>query len=426
MKAINNIILSICLLFCFNSFSFSQMQEDTKEFFDDGEYFLAYGDYREALFNFLNITKKGVNNSNIQYRIGLCYINLEGEKIKAIPYLEEAVKSVTLEYQEGSSKEFQAPKDALFQLAVAYHVNNEFDKALLNYRKYISLLAKEDVLSLKYTQQQMAACKLAPELISTPKNHEFIPLDDKINNPAANFRPIISANDSVFAFMTKLKFYDAINIVNHLGENNFEKVITINQDIKSDGKLLLSSISNNGRSLYFVMNDNFNSDIYFSNYSLDTKQWTQFEKFKPLNTKYWESHASVSADGKQIYFTSNRPGGIGGMDIYVITKKTETEWSKPEALNININTIFNEETPFVTSDGKKLFFSSQGHKTMGGYDIFVSEKNGSSWSNPVNIGSPINTTDDDMFFVPIGNGDSGYYSKMNGTNQDIFLVKLSK
>jgi tetratricopeptide (TPR) repeat protein len=408
----------------------AQIEEDLREYFNDGEYFIAYGDYKEALYNFLNVLKKGINNANIQYRIGLCYINIEGEKIKGIPYLLEATKMVTLEYDEGNPKEVQAPIDAYFYLGVAYQINSEYDNAIENFRKYIQLLPKEDVLSLKFTKQQITACQYAKVAVNSPKNYEVTKLSNRINNNSPNIRSVVSGDGSTLVFMSKLKFYDAIFICKKDGDDwSFPK--NINQEVRSDGNLYVSHISYDGTRLFFVMNDNFNSDIYYSDYNEEEKKWSVHEKLKiPVNSKYWESHASISKDGNTIYFASNRKGSMSGsMDIFYITKNEKGKWSTPENIGPKINTEFNEDSPYITPDGNKLFFCSQGHKdNLGGYDIFYCEKTGSTWSAPINIGYPINTSDDDLYFMPTDNGQAGYYSVINkedpSEKEDIYKVKL--
>jgi hypothetical protein len=161
-------------------------------------------------------------------------------------------------------------------------------------------------------------------------------------------------------------------------------------------------------------------------------KWTAIKKLNDnINTKYWESHASVSYDGKTLYFTSNRKGGYGGLDIYSSTRAdvNQDNWEKPVNLGPDINTPFNEETPFISPDGKTLYFSSYGHFNMGGYDIFYSNllENG-KWSVPLNMGYPINTTDDDLFYVPVQDGNFAYvcryYPEENYGKTDIYRVEI--
>ncbi len=152
--------------------------------------------------------------------------------------------------------------------------------------------------------------------------------------------------------------------------------------------------------------------------------WLPAEKLgENISTKYWESHACFSKDGKSLYFTSNRKGSLGGLDIYRSDRTPEGKWGEPENLGSKINTRYNEETPFITNDGKRLYFSSYGHYNMGGYDIFYSTRNDDgSWGEPVNIGYPINSTGDDLFFQAVENGDGGYQSRISPTGANRYDI----
>ncbi|HSL85598.1 MAG TPA: hypothetical protein VK861_01540 [Bacteroidales bacterium] len=156
-------------------------------------------------------------------------------------------------------------------------------------------------------------------------------------------------------------------------------------------------------------------------------KWTPIKKLnRYINTKFYESHAAISADGTRLYFTSNRTGGMGGLDIYVSEKDYSGDWGPPLNLGATVNTPYNEDTPFITRNDSLLYFSSEGHHSMGGYDNFRSERKNSMFTIPVNMGSPINTTDDDKFFQPYNNGKSGYYSiRTDYKKRDIFNVDFS-
>ena len=146
-----------------------------------------------------------------------------------------------------------------------------------------------------------------------------------------------------------------------------------------------------------------------------------------INTSANESHACISDDGLTLYFTSNREGGYGGYDIYKSEIDSKGKWGPAVNLGPEINTIFDETTPFITEDGKTLYFSSKGHFNIGGFDIFSAKKNGDSWSKPENLGFPFNTTDDDIFFFPLKNGSIAYYSKYKETGygeNDIFKIQI--
>ncbi|MFW6248979.1 MAG: hypothetical protein ACOC4J_04330 [Bacteroidota bacterium] len=422
MKRIIILFIIVNSLFC--QTSISQIKENLREVFIDAEFFLNHDDHEEALYNYLSIIKKGVTNANIQYRIGQCYMNIEGKKKEAIPYLIEASKSVTMEYKEGNPKEIQAPPEVYFYLGQAYQVNQEFDKAIDNFRKYVGFLDPED-LNRAYAKKQLKTCKNAKEAIKNPKSHVIEKMSQQINNQSDNIRPVISKDGSTFLFMTRLKFYDAIFQVKKEGEN-WSSPKNINKEIKSDGDIYITDISADGQKLLLVRDDNFDSDIYYSDYSQEEEQWLPFEEFEDINSKYWESHASITADGEKVYFASNHKKSKGGMDIFYIEKNDRGKWGKPVPLSDKINTKFNEESPFITSDDSMLFFASQGHEeNIGGYDIYYSKKTGNTWSEPVNLGYPINTPDDELFFSPSADGKTGYFSRINKKDkQDIFKVRL--
>jgi len=175
--------------------------------------------------------------------------------------------------------------------------------------------------------------------------------------------------------------------------------------------------------------DNYVGNIYISHYSDGI--WSPVEKLNEnINDKYWESHACVTKDENTLYFTSNRKGGYEelNLDIYRSVKDSLGEWGPAVNLGPNINTEYNEETPFITEDGKTLFFSSYGHFNTGGYDILYSTLlDSGEWSKPLNMGYPINTPDDDLFYAPVGNGNFAYYSQYTNKGmgeRDIFLLEI--
>ena len=145
-----------------------------------------------------------------------------------------------------------------------------------------------------------------------------------------------------------------------------------------------------GTILYLYKTDNFDGNIYSAEYV--NGNWTPIKKLnKNINTKFYESHAAISSDGKKLYFTSNRDGGYGGLDIYVSEKDASGDWGPAINLGNTINTPYNEDTPFITLNDSLLYFSSEGHNGMGGYDIFRSDKSEAGWNAPENLGFPVNS-----------------------------------
>ena len=184
-----------------------------------------------------------------------------------------------------------------------------------------------------------------------------------------------------------------------------------------------------GTELYIYRNDVDGANLYTSMY--DGSNWSEPMKMeKPINSNYEETHATVSPDKQTLYFTSNRPGGMGGLDIYRVRRLPNGEWGKAENMKA-FNTPYDEETPILHPNGKVMYFSSEGHNTMGQYDIFYSiMDNDGEWGPVVNMGYPINTPDDDFFFVPTTTPNIAYYASAryddNYGGSDIYLIEYEE
>ncbi len=383
-----------------------------QEHFLEAEYFFLNEDYQDALPCYLQLYEKIPDNGNIAYRIGACYLNITGRKNLAIDYLEKASKNLSAKIKEGSITEYSAPYDALYELGKAYLINYQFDNAKEAFMRYSETLLPDDRENIDFINQQIKSCDIAKDYISKPVSFTEENLGPLFNDDKSNFNPVISADGKTFAFMVALKFYDAIMLSKLVG-NKWSPPVNITPELQTEGDIYISCLSSDGKILYLSKDDNYNSDIFTSTY--DGTTWGQTVKLnKNINTKYWESHGFVTEDGEQLIFASDRPGGFGGLDLY-LSKKVNGDWGPPVNLGPEINTQFNEDRPFLINNGKILFFSSQGHSTMGGYDLFRSElQSNGLWSKPSNLGYPINTPDDNIFFMPVENGNAGYYS----TNKD--------
>ena len=159
------------------------------------------------------------------------------------------------------------------------------------------------------------------------------------------------------------------------------------------------ALSIDGQTLFMYNNSEENGgDIYYSR--LDGDEWgVPVPLPGEVNTKYWEGHMTISSDEKVMYFSSDRPGGLGGRDIYKAEKLANGEWGNVTNLGPTINTSKNEDAPYLHLDKRTLYFSSEGFNSMGGYDVFYSEIDNGEWTEPINMGCPINTTENDKFYV---------------------------
>jgi outer membrane protein OmpA-like peptidoglycan-associated protein len=404
--------------------------ESLRTAFQDGEFFFAREAYIDALAEYMSVYKRGYdNNANLNYRIGVSYLNLPGQKDKSIPYLQKAIQDVSLNHIEGQLREKTAPIDAFLYLGDAYRIDNQLDKAILSYTKYIEYFDSPEDINVKYANSQIKACKYAKELMAKPVVLETENLGEEINTSGSNFAAVTSGDGSTLVYMSELPFYTAVFMCTIEDDGSWSTPINLTPQIQSDGDQSVACLSYNADELYLVQEGLFNSDILFSE-RLDDGSWSPSRTVgKNINTKFWESHATLSQDGNTLYFTSNRRESIGGMDIFYSTwNQEESEWNKPVNLGPTINTPLNEDFPFVTPDGTRLYFSSQGHKGMGGYDIYYATLNDTGvFDNPVNVGYPINTTDNDNFFFPIDNGSYGLKALIAEDGygkEDIYKLKL--
>jgi Tol biopolymer transport system component len=418
-------VLFTALGVCLYLISFSQNKDTFKETFEEAEYYILYEDYQEALVLYMDLHNKGLDNAYIKHRIGECYLQISGQKEKSIPFLEEACNNLSDDIKEGSIKETKAPFRTLFYLACAYQQNNELEKAIETFKKFEGLVASTKNYNIDYVYKQIQSCNAAKDLISKPKEVHEINIGKYINDQFSNIRPVISADEKSMVYMSKLKFYDAI-FYTVKKDDDWTTPVNITPDLNSEGDVYPCFLSADGKTLLLYKEENFTSDIYIS--YLRNNKWSAPVKLnKHINSRFQETFASLSCDGKTLFFVSDRKGGFGGTDIYKsqFDEKTQ-DWGVAINLGSEINTPFNEETPILCQDNKKLYFSSEGHYNMGGFDIFYSENiEQNVWSKPTNMGYPVNTTEDNLFYYPVENGNKAYISKYdeNGFGQED-IVKL--
>lgn len=399
---------------------------DPKESFLEAESYFLFEEYQEALPIYMRLLKLFPENDNLKYRIGICLLNDPYQKEESISYLEQATKNCAKDYKENSFKETRAPLDAWFYLGKAYLVNNRINEAIEAYSHFRKILDPK-VYDANLVDEQIEACKNAIKLMKKPIDLDFINLGEPINSRFAETNPVVTHDETSMLFIRKLQFYDAV-FYSRKVNGQWTEPENIMFDLGVDGDMYPCSLSADGTEAFFYSNDNYLGTIFTS--KLVNGKWTKVRALNSnINTKYWESHACISADGTTLYFTSNRKGGFGGLDIYKSVRTPNGDWGPPVNLGPTVNTRYNEDTPFITEDGKTLYFSSYGHLNMGGYDInYTTLQDDGSWAIPVNAGYPINTTDNDLFFVPVKNGTFAYISRYLENNTlgraDIFRFEI--
>ncbi|MFO7656262.1 MAG: OmpA family protein [Bacteroidales bacterium] len=417
--------LFVLLFSLLSLISYGQFVLSPEEQYIEGEEFILSEEYSEALPYFRQLYDKGYKTANITYKIGYCYLFIPGKKENAIGYLETAAKKSSGNYLGKSPAEDFAPLDALLHLGIAYRINYQFDKCqgILNVLKDSVNSGSELYARADY---ELQLCDNAKDFVEAAIMLKKTPLDEGINNTYSNFNPLVTSDEKQIYYMEVLKFYDAI--MNAVKTSSSWETTNITSNIKSDGDFLVTGLSEDGNVLLLQMYDPVSrGDIYIC--EKEGGKWGKINKLNDhINTLFNETHASFANNGNTLIFTSNRPGGYGGLDIYRSEKDRNGEWSPAVNLGPVINTASNEDTPFITFDGKRIWFSSGGHYNMGGYDIFYADADAAgNWGNPSNAGYPLNTPDDDLFFFPIKDGTTGYHAKYSDNlfgSMDIFRFEL--
>ena len=366
--------------------------------------------FEESLPLYLKLIKNGKNNGNIQFKAGYAYLHISGLKHRAVPFLEKASESVSKKLKfkkETSFKETRVPLETHLFLGEAYQANNELNKALEKYL-YFKEITKDSDRKTNLVDRKITSCRYAMEMKKSSSNIDFEVFQNIALNESS-FNAAISGDGNSICFNVKRKHYNAIYFIRKFA-GKWLALRNITMEVESDGSFLVSSLSYDGKVLLLSHANKNGYDILESIFS--NEGWTKATALnKNINSIYNEIHAVLSPNGRTIYFVSDKTGGQGGFDIYKSVINQEGNWSTASSLGSKINTPYNEHSAFLSRDGKMLYFSSDGHNTMGGYDIQFSKLlEDGKWSNPENLRAPINTTDDDLFFSPVNNDTLGIMS----------------
>ncbi len=437
---IKKIVLFSFLLIATSIFS-QGGKSDYRELITQGNYLILEQNYSLALKQFKDAYWIDSTNANINYKIGLCYLESATEKNKALYYLEKAVQNVAHNYNPEDPREKKAPELAYYSLGVAYRLAYRFSESNTYFNKFKDIVGNRNKELAKDLEKQVETNFNAIEFIKDSANVSINSLGDSINTIFPEYSPVISADESTLIFTSNRlgstggektendQFYEDIYFCIKKSDGTWSSPKSIGTNINTNNNEANLNVSADGQQL-LVYRDVNGGDIYLSNLIGDV--WSELYPLSSnVNSPYWESHACVSADGNTLYFVSNRKeGSFGGRDIWRCVKLTNGQWSMPTNLGPEINTADDEDAPFLHPDGVTLFFSSKGHKNMGGFDIFkaVKDDNG-KWSIPENLRSPINTPDDDIFYVQSADGKHGYFSSIRAGGKgekDLYMINFEK
>lgn len=405
-------ILLILFTFFLSLKSFSQDEKLIKKadkLFEEKNFFQALGQYEQAL-------EQKKTDPYINFRIAQCYL-LTSPKTKALKYAADAVANS------------EAPTSEMyFILGQSYHLNHNFDKAIENYKKSDPGNKNKRAISKLINE-----CEYGKGYVKNPADYKISNAGPIVNTQFQEYLPYITPDLSELYFTSRRtgstggkKEYDGLYFEDiYVSQNKggaWDTPQNMGAPVNSDLHDACIGIAPSGETMFIYKSSN-GGDIYIS--EKKGNQWTKPEPLS-INTPFFETSACLSPDERTLYFV-RAENFKANRDIYYCSRTIGGKWSVPKKLE-GINTPYDEDAPFIHPDGKTLYFSSKGHSTMGGFDIFKSEKTASGgWSTPVNLGYPLNTAGDDVYFVLSANGKIGYYSsdKESGQGrQDLYSVRM--
>ncbi len=430
MTTIKRLFLVFSLLFVFAEIGFAQSKSELEDIAYD---YLSNYEYVKAYDAFEKLNTRYPKEMDYQFKLGICALSYPEKREKAI----EIFQAINVK---------QKTRESQLYLARAYHANYKFDEALAVLQPMFDQLSvskkKDDLAFAKDTKLLINNCNNAKLLINEKMLGDIKNIGGPINTNEIEGVPIITADESIMIFTyvgkksvggkmdaslepDKNGFYNSdIYFSIASSDTSWLKPEPI-KSLNTKGNDAAIALSPDGTTLFTFLSNNENEgDILVS--KLVGKEFSSPEALNAnINTpEYWEGSCAISSDGKTLYFASERPGGLGGRDIWK-SDLVNGDWGPAVNLGPKVNSEYEEDAPFIHPNGITLFFSSQGHSSMGGYDIMYSSFIDGAWGDPKNMGVPLNTIEDDRYYVINSKGDKGYFSstRIGGFgNQDIYTV----
>lgn len=404
--------------------------QNSNQLFRQAQNAVDIGHFPSALILFKQLDSLEPNNAYYNFFLGICYLNTKSNYSKAIEAFKFTIKNI-------SEKETEILPHAYFNLGKTYELCNRFDEAIAVFEKITTNESIEKAL-IENANREIETCKNAKELIQNPVKVDIENLGNGINSKYSDYAPIIKTDESMLIFTSKREestggvrdeneqYLEDIYFIQKNEINKWSLPKNIGSPINTSDNDATVALSVDGEKLFLYRGKN--GGIWTS----DKKgtEWSAAQKLgRNINSGNSETSASVSFDGKILYFVSSRPGGYGGKDIYKSEMKENGEWGLPMNLGCGINTPYDEESPFIHPDNKTLYFSSQGHNSMGGFDIFKTELINNQWMEPKNMGYPINSSSDEIHFILSAKGGNGYYASNRPGGfgeEDIYRITFPK
>ncbi|MGP8215051.1 MAG: hypothetical protein ACLQQ4_05765 [Bacteroidia bacterium] len=400
-------IILIGIFFALPVYSLAQKFIDPREagsYYKDGNYLAAMKGFKELL-------KQDPNNVEYHYKLGMCYLNSNVNKGDAIQYFAWLTRQP------------KCDNEVWYELGKAYHYANKFLDAIKAFNKFKEHASAVDKIK---ADKEIEECNNGIELIKYPLNVSFENLGKNINTPYPDYYPFVSSDESILIFTSRRPggpsqepeidgYYSSDIYIAHSVNGVWQKAKSIGTQINTpdDEEAVGLNPSANELVIYLDHIDEL-GDIYYSERKGNT--FSRPVRYNDAINGGFETSGSVSPDGNELFFASMRPGGFGETDIYMAKKLPNGEWATPQNLGDKVNSPYKEDFPWLDVDGTTLYFSSQGHSTMGDFDLFKSQwinTDSNSWTAPQNLGFPVNTSGDDRCISFTSNHHVAYISRVH-------------
>ncbi len=379
-------------------------------------------------------------SSNYNYRKGFLELEIRKDYVSAMSHFEIAIKDTDPNFDMYSAKETSAPTDAYFHLATCHHLNEDIDKAEEFYNRFNEVSKKKSEL-LPVVELRLKQCAEARKYMGDPVNVYLKNIGSTINTENPEYSPVVSLDGSALYFTSRRAWENkATEEFKDLTINQYpEDVYVSYKDFDSSWTEPMRlefcgaqrneatiAISSDERKIYLYEDSTGGGDIYFTDFYHAKFQDIEKLDISDINSDSWETHCMMSHDKEKFYFVSDREGGFGGRDIYVCNRMENDTWSEPINLGPNVNGPYDEDSPFISIDNKTLYFSSNGERSIGGFDVMRTVlQNDDSWSNSENLGYPFNSTNDDIYYTTTLDGRKGYmtsFRKDGRGEKDIYEI----
>ncbi len=399
-----------------NAQNYLPKNKKAKNYYKKGRSKFEAGDFDKAIKYFEKTLNKEPDFIPVYYQLaGIFYKRKEFKKSE--DYYKKSIK-IDSTFSD----------QVYYSLAIVLEKQGELQEALKYYKRFLTKSNIKGDLEKK-ARKKIENLPFRIYALSHPVSFKPKSIGDNINTDYNEYLPVLTGDNSKLIFTRRVNsqedFYMSIK-----KDDKWQKAIQI-EELNTPGNEGAHTLTPDGKTIFFTVCDRSRTygscDLFMSN--RENGKWLKPVNLgKTINSPFWESQPSISADRKSLFFSSNRPGGIGGKDIWISTKDSTGKWSKPVCLDTTVNTKADEKAPYIHPDNKTLYFTSSGHKGMGGFDLFMSKKIKGKWTEAKNLGYPVNTVNDEgAMFVSL-DGKTAYFStdraKAKRKNLDIYYFDL--